>query len=516
MIYNHRWVLRQKQQIDRPLVSIFTALSILTISVGITLLVCRWRFTVPLRRDEVESLHTAWLIYQGRQIYIDFFQHHSPVYLKVISWFVNDKSNLNWVLALRLLTMLMAILSSVLMSILYLVENPKRGNQNQLAVIIGIVFLLLTGIFPIFEIRPEALSVPFFIAAWICLETSSKKININWPRGFFAGLCAGISISLSPRAILPSAALLISYLSLIKSNNKNKFLPCIFTSVVVFCLLLSSASFSNLYNWVYKFSSNSLPTSSIFTTISPLTLLFLLLPVPCVLVIVIQKRILKSYDSHSVQKQIIPSISVFVASCLGLLLEPRQFGQSLTYVLVSIIIFYAIVIKNIIKSNILHYFNSRHIQQLFLLGVTITVAWQYQQLMIHKRATSLASDDLLLKIISRNDDLITSLTARTLFCLKYPGCTVLVEPTELHPICLSDASYYWRGSEYLRAGTLDKAKLVNVPDFNLSADIQKYRPILIGPNIIAADNSPETALLNATIQSEYRRVGVFYLNKSKM
>ena len=33
----------------------------------------------PKTGDDVEHLHSAWLVYQGKIPYVDFFQHHNPL-----------------------------------------------------------------------------------------------------------------------------------------------------------------------------------------------------------------------------------------------------------------------------------------------------------------------------------------------------------------------------------------------------------------------------------------------------
>ena len=34
--------------------------------------------------DETEYLHAAWLMAQGRQLYVDFFEHHSPFFFATL------------------------------------------------------------------------------------------------------------------------------------------------------------------------------------------------------------------------------------------------------------------------------------------------------------------------------------------------------------------------------------------------------------------------------------------------
>jgi hypothetical protein len=83
----------------------------------------------------------------------------------------------------------------------------------------------------------------------------------------------------------------------------------------------------------------------------------------------------------------------------------------------------------------------------------------------------------------------------------------LAEPTILHPICLHDASYFWRGSEYLLDGTLERAG-IHHPPFSVWQDIQHNRPGLL------ALNAPLKTILDphpAWLFRNYRRVGTYWI-----
>ncbi|MEZ4548254.1 MAG: hypothetical protein R3B51_11290 [Thermodesulfobacteriota bacterium] len=45
---------------------------------GVLVTLAFFSISKRLDPDEIEHAHTTWLIWQGKEIYIDFFQHHHP------------------------------------------------------------------------------------------------------------------------------------------------------------------------------------------------------------------------------------------------------------------------------------------------------------------------------------------------------------------------------------------------------------------------------------------------------
>lgn len=48
-------------------------------------------FEVP-GHDEIELLHASYLIGNGERLWIDFFEHHSPIYLWINSWLLGPNT----------------------------------------------------------------------------------------------------------------------------------------------------------------------------------------------------------------------------------------------------------------------------------------------------------------------------------------------------------------------------------------------------------------------------------------
>ncbi|MFY9329823.1 MAG: hypothetical protein WAO76_17685 [Georgfuchsia sp.] len=465
----------------------------------------------PLKRDEVEFLHSTWLIHQGARPFTDFFQHHSPLYLELVVRFARDSIKLDWVIALRIFSVLLAGASACLVAILSgFISAGSYTLRPWVAGMSAIIFLLVAMQFPVFEIRPEAVAVPVFLAAWIAFEIAARNSSQIGAATF--GLLAGLAIAITPRAAWPVASLFLAgVIFAIRDRDKHclsrLFLAGMVCTVTLSCLLLAVASPSDLIDWVYRFSRYSRPASPLLDTISAATLAWLLLPLVPVLLLAFAGRDLNARQRHSL---LIP-IGLLLAALLGMSLEPRQFGQSLSFIIVAVTVFYARCLG--------HFFlriNSGSRPSPFPILIVaaayaIALSWQLNLLSIYvPHDLTSASDAKLVAAMRPDSELHTALYARSTFCKRHIGHSVLVEPTEFHPICLSDASYYWRGSEYLRAGTLEAAGIA-APHYRPLADAERSHPILIGPAFRKTAVPGEREKIDRFLDSEYHRSGWAYL-----
>lgn len=115
-------------------------------------------------QDEFEHIHTAWKIFRGQEIYVDFFQHHHPflhyMLTAVIYIFGNTTESL---FAGRHLLLL---LTGGILTVTYLLSMKIFRNSE-----VGVISLILTSTVATFymktiEIRPD---VPQTLAALISI-----------------------------------------------------------------------------------------------------------------------------------------------------------------------------------------------------------------------------------------------------------------------------------------------------------------------------------------------------------
>lgn len=464
--------------------------------------------TAPMKRDEVEFLHSAWLMHEGARPFIDFFQHHSPLYLELVALFVDDTHRLDWVLELRLFSALLAGSSAFMAGWLAVVTMPERWIfRSSLTALAALLFLFVMRSFPVFEIRPESVAVPFFLAAWMAHELAIARQSLAVAA--ICGVLAGLAIAFSPRALLPVAGLMATTLLFgMLARNEYRVKHALFAGITAVVtglgVLLLLISADDLIQWVYRFSRYSRPLSPLLDTVSFSTIAWLLLPViPAIFLV---------YD-HDRRQSLLAPVGVLLAALLGLTLEPRQFGQSLSFVVVAVVVFHSRCLG--------HVFNRLHLKQqpfpvplIFTAAAfSFTLVWQLNLLSAGTPVENASTDDArLLESMQPGTELLSALQARTLFCKRHAGQRVLVEPTEFHPICLADASYYWRGAQYLRAGTLEAADITS-PHYQPLADIERARPVLLGPDFLNGSSAGERTEVDRLLAKEYKRSGWAFLRR---
>ncbi len=84
----------QENNVKSKLISFANIFFILQIIGAIILSFWILFYHQPKTGDDVEHLHSAWLVWQGKVPYIDFFQHHNPLmwylFAPVVGWFAYD------------------------------------------------------------------------------------------------------------------------------------------------------------------------------------------------------------------------------------------------------------------------------------------------------------------------------------------------------------------------------------------------------------------------------------------
>jgi hypothetical protein len=200
-----------------------------------------------------------------------------------------------------------------------------------------------------------------------------------------------------------------------------------------------------------------------------------------------------------------------LATLIGFLLEPRQFSQSLTFLVFALLIWGA---STLLRSTTFSYTvkttNRPHtLLKAASLVTTLSAAIFAVVAFTENVSRGLPSPGNPLSEIAAPNDLWQSVSVRESLCERYKDETVLVEPTTLHPICLHDASYYWRGSEYLLDGTLERAR-IHHPQISVWQDISHNRPSLLALNVplkTALDSHQDWLFKN------YRQVGAYWVRR---
>lgn len=122
---------------------------------GIAVFTCiaAWSaFMRPFGHDEFEAMHTAWKMFSGERIYIDFFQHHHFLFYDVLSWLIAwFGADADMILASRALSFLMAI------GIVFLAYRLAKMTLGKEAALLSALLLSTTFMFldKVIEVRPD-------------------------------------------------------------------------------------------------------------------------------------------------------------------------------------------------------------------------------------------------------------------------------------------------------------------------------------------------------------------------
>jgi hypothetical protein len=207
--------------------------------------------------DEFEHIHTAWKMLQGREIYVDFFQHHHPfmyyMMMPVISIFGSTTES---IFACRYI---MLALTGGILIVTYLLSMRVFKNSE-----VGVISLILTSTMATFymksiEIRPD---VPQTLAGLL----SVYFLFVFYDRRSFRSLwLSAVFLALSFLIIQKSIALILVISALLLYDMRGKTLRprdvLIYAAIFLLCIspyyiyLVAAGGFKQYFvmNWIVNF-----------------------------------------------------------------------------------------------------------------------------------------------------------------------------------------------------------------------------------------------------------------------
>jgi len=180
--------------------------------VALATLAVRHALTSPLGHDDIEHLHTAWLVSQGYRPFLDFFQKQSPFFWLLLqpAALLAQGDLLAYALLGRL-TML-AALAATAVGIGFLARSVSRSPTLAMAA----PFLLLgspTLLYNLIAIRPDGIMVAAVVWGVVMLGWSmsgarqgARRTGLLVASGFLLGLAAVLLLKAAPSAVVLSLA----------------------------------------------------------------------------------------------------------------------------------------------------------------------------------------------------------------------------------------------------------------------------------------------------------------------
>lgn len=229
--------------------------------------------------DEIELIHTSWKVLQGERIYVDFFQHHHPLFYYLITPIILViGENTSTLIGARVVVFCLLLLIFVFT---YLLSVKVFGKQTG---IISLVFLSTSLIFisRAIELRPDVPQTLFNLIALFYLLTYLENKSLK--HLVFSAIASGIAFLFLQKALFPN--FLIVTLLLFNSYKKNiryrdilVYLLVNFLTFLPYLLYFAYSGFLETYfffNWTLNvnFLDRSYPFETFINTCKTNTLVW--------------------------------------------------------------------------------------------------------------------------------------------------------------------------------------------------------------------------------------------------
>jgi len=148
--------------------------------------------------DELQHLHFAWNVGQGRLPYRDFFEHHPPLFHYLLAPFVRHQTEAGTALLILCRLVALGVLLSALAAFYFLMRRALSAE----AACWGLGAWILTHPFRTlgFELRPDWLALAGLFGALSGLLASVRDEGKRlWFRALTAGLLGGIGVCLTQK-----------------------------------------------------------------------------------------------------------------------------------------------------------------------------------------------------------------------------------------------------------------------------------------------------------------------------
>jgi hypothetical protein len=498
----------------------------------------------PPEHDEAELLHASWLMAHGGTIWIDFFEHHSPLYLKINSWLLQPDS-VFYVLYAKLFAMLIYALGAFLFAAAsYLWLNVEREFRLPFLLFAQAAYIALTWPCAVGMVRPEDYAMPAVMAGSVsgyCVGTTRPPWCYVF--SFVCSFFLVLAVAFSPRTlVLVCAAVLLIVWTLRAHQARVRLGAMAFLGAGVVVLLnLATAPLFGFHLWLIDFNGHlrpirrALPPSSY----GSIAVAFFLMAVGGGWLI----ATLAPRSSGRLKGIVcgdpappLPMIGdrrlflaqILIALSWIYLFADNSWGpQSPAGIAVASSAGVAVVLAGAIRIRswarlqadgaiermgpaapaaavvlMLVAAGALSIDKIVAIGLRLHPAGMARDisLMLHDQPIRLgAADELPSLATTRNLGEWLLWSRRE--CELFRNDRVLAIPTR-HQVCVRDASFYWYGGVHIRAMEQDKVGFVPWPPYRVREDILTTRPAFI-ESAFLTDNVLPDAEVERMLERDY-------------
>ena len=358
--------------------------------------------------DEVEYLHAGWLLKNGSRLYVDFFEHHSPLLFAPLAWLAPHGERVDvkpFAIRARVLFGACGLLAlGVFAAILWRIDPW--------AAVIAVSAIFSTGAFwlrVIADVRAEPVAIALFWLGVLCALRS---------RGTLGGV--GIGLLVLAALFTPKWPLTSAFVAIVWLMRAERKVRGILAAAAVALLGLIAIRVLVPFDlwWKFNFDVNVAIAKQLATDASRPDTPFVFAPV------------------------IFRPLVLFVLALLVLVRRDRIGALAAAFFLIV-----AIEVRFVLPYPYLwvHYF----VMWSFAGAALVGLAPRALERIRFARPAAIAmllvvlwAHAIALWAVGRGGDGIYWLTQRTLTAALKPGETVWL-PTARHPISVRDAHYYW-------------------------------------------------------------------------
>ncbi len=245
-----------------------------------------WIFVQEPEHDEVEHWHAAWLMSQGQQPYVDFFEHHCPQLWNLLRlYYVFCGDSFGIILSSRFCFLVIFAFTILLF---YRISRRWTSPQGALVASIGFPLFNLSLLQAHLYVRGDPLILFLLVfSLWLAVPIVEKKrwTKDGYPGMFLIFLSLGLAVGFSPRAGISVITLyVLLFIFSFKKLPVHRLLAMFFLGgiIIIVPTLLQALvyGFQPFFFWVYGFSTALYPSFSplnnlikILISASPLWLL---------------------------------------------------------------------------------------------------------------------------------------------------------------------------------------------------------------------------------------------------
>jgi hypothetical protein len=183
-------------------------ISLFLVLAWLATLTLRLAFTARIGHDDIEHLHTAWLMLQGQQPYLDFFQKQSPLlWWLLVPLLSFAEGDLAIALFLGRGLMLIALVASSTAVWLLAREALRRKGLAHASLLL--LWASPVVLYNLLVIRPDGVMIALLLWALVFATRSLRQGRraLLVPAGICLGLASSILLKAAPVSVAAAAAL---------------------------------------------------------------------------------------------------------------------------------------------------------------------------------------------------------------------------------------------------------------------------------------------------------------------